>query len=112
MKTIKLILKLKSFHPYYLNKFVILVQKKLKSFNIFLIKQIFLPKKKQHFTVLRSPHVDKKARDQFEKITYNRLLVLEIQNNNIDNSLLIYRFLHMVSQISNGIEFRIKYFLK
>ena len=112
MKTIKLILKLKSFHPYYLNKFVLLAEKKLKIFNLFIVKQIFLPKKIQKFTVLRSPHVDKKARGQFEKITYNRLLVIEIQNNNIDNSLLIYRFLHMLSHISNGIEFRIKYFLK
>ena len=33
-----------------------------------------LPTEKKIFTVLRSPHVDKKAREQFELCTYKRLL--------------------------------------
>jgi small subunit ribosomal protein S10 len=33
-----------------------------------------LPTKIQKFTVLRSPHVDKKSRDQFEMRTHARLL--------------------------------------
>tara|TARA_X000000950_G_C13902960_1_gene655597 strand:- start:2831 stop:3055 length:225 start_codon:yes stop_codon:yes gene_type:complete len=33
-----------------------------------------LPTKKQIFTVLRSPHVNKKSRDQFQYATYKRLL--------------------------------------
>jgi small subunit ribosomal protein S10 len=33
-----------------------------------------LPTVKNRFTVLRSPHVDKKSREQFEVRTYKRLL--------------------------------------
>jgi len=33
-----------------------------------------LPTKIERFTVLRSPHVDKNARDQFEQRTHKRLL--------------------------------------
>ena len=37
-----------------------------------------LPTRIERFTVLSSPHVDKKAREQFEQRTHKRLL--EIQN--------------------------------
>ncbi len=33
-----------------------------------------LPKKRQVFTVLRSPHVDKKSREQFELTTHKRIV--------------------------------------
>lgn len=33
-----------------------------------------MPNKKQCFTVLRSPHVDKKSREQFELTTHKRIL--------------------------------------
>lgn len=38
-----------------------------------------LPKKIKRFTVLRSPHIDKKSREQFEMITYNRLITLQCE---------------------------------
>tara|TARA_Y100001970_G_C13910828_1_gene688434 strand:+ start:262 stop:588 length:327 start_codon:yes stop_codon:yes gene_type:complete len=44
-----------------------------------------LPTRCERFTVLRSPHIDKKSREQFEMKTHKRLL--EIQNptgNTID----------------------------
>ena len=33
-----------------------------------------LPTKKEVFTVLRSPHIDKKSREQFETSTHKRLI--------------------------------------
>jgi small subunit ribosomal protein S10 len=36
-----------------------------------------LPRKISRFTVLRSPHIDKKARDQFERCIYTRFLDIE-----------------------------------
>jgi len=33
-----------------------------------------LPTKRERFTVLRSPHIDKKAREQFELRTHKRLI--------------------------------------
>lgn len=35
-----------------------------------------LPTNKKRFTVLRSPHIDKKSRDQFEMRVYKRIYVL------------------------------------
>lgn len=44
-----------------------------------------LPTKIQRFTVLRSPHVDKKSREQFEQRTHYRLLdIFEPTQNTID----------------------------
>jgi small subunit ribosomal protein S10 len=37
-----------------------------------------MPNKVKYFTVLRSPNNDKKSREQFEIITYKRLLDVEI----------------------------------
>ncbi|RLC49063.1 MAG: 30S ribosomal protein S10 [Candidatus Cloacimonadota bacterium] len=36
-----------------------------------------LPTKKQIYTVLRSPHVDKKSREQFEMRTHKRIIDIE-----------------------------------
>jgi small subunit ribosomal protein S10 len=44
-----------------------------------------LPMKRRIFTVLRSPHVDKKSREQFEMRTYKRLLdILEPNPKTVD----------------------------
>jgi small subunit ribosomal protein S10 len=40
---------------------------------------INLPLKKKKITLLRSPHVNKKAKDQFEIRFYNKLIVLKKQ---------------------------------
>jgi small subunit ribosomal protein S10 len=36
-----------------------------------------LPRRIEKFTLLRSPHIDKKARDQFERRTFNRLIEVD-----------------------------------
>ena len=44
-----------------------------------------LPTQIQRFTVLRSPHVDKKSREQFEIRTHKRLLdIYEPTSNTVD----------------------------
>ena len=44
-----------------------------------------LPTKTQRWTVLRSPHVDKKSREQFEMRTHKRLLdILEPTSQTVD----------------------------
>ena len=44
-----------------------------------------LPTKKERFTVLISPHVDKDARDQYELRTYKRLLdIVEPTDKTVD----------------------------
>lgn len=44
-------------------------------------KVISLPKTRKLFTVLRSPHVDKKSREQFEFSYYKKKILIENKNN-------------------------------
>jgi small subunit ribosomal protein S10 len=108
---IKIYVKLKSFHPIYLDRFLILSQKKLKEAGILESKIIFLPKKSERFTVLRSPHVDKKARDQFERVTYKRLLVFKFELNINNSYLKLYKILKFLSTLAIGVNFDLQYII-
>ncbi|WP_027120087.1 30S ribosomal protein S10 [[Mycoplasma] testudinis] len=39
-----------------------------------------LPTKKEIFTIIRSPHVDKSSREQFERRTHKRLIIIKDAN--------------------------------
>lgn len=110
-KNLQIQLNIKGFHPYYLNRIVLLALNKIKKWNMktFVIeKQIFIPKKRKRFTLLRSPHVDKKARDQFERVTYKRVFLLKVALT--DKTILhLYRFIKYVSGINAGASIEIKY---
>jgi len=100
--------RLKAFHPYYLNRFIILVQKELKNFNFIELKHSFLPRKYERFTLLKSPHVDKKARDQFERITYNRILEFSVtQKENLQNED-FFRFIKIIQNLSFAVGISLK----
>jgi len=60
-----------------------------------------LPTRTNRYTVLRSPHVDKKSREQFEMKTYKRLLdILEPTQQTIDQL--------MKLDLSAGVDVEIK----
>ena len=60
-----------------------------------------LPTKIEKFTVLRSPHVDKKSREQFEMRTHRRLLdILDPTQQTIDSL--------MKLELSAGVDVEIK----
>nr|AAB95386.1 ribosomal protein S10 [Mycoplasmoides gallisepticum] len=40
-----------------------------------------LPTKKEVFTIIRSPHVDKASREQFERRTHKRLIIIKNLKN-------------------------------
>lgn len=61
---------------------------------------IFLPRRCQKFTVNRSPHVDKKSREQFEIRTYSRLMFLKNASAAVIQSL-------MNLQIPAGVEIKV-----
>lgn len=115
MKTLQLYLtlRLKSFHPYYLNRFVSIVTKKLRNFFPVFEQQIFLPKNVERFTVLRSPHVDKKARDQFERRTHQRILcwIIPYSGRGKKFFVLFLRMFRTFASLAIGVEFRITYLL-
>jgi small subunit ribosomal protein S10 len=73
----KCCIKLKSFNPIILeaiSDICLNEAKKAKITKAFLIR---LPKKVKKFSLIRSPHVYKKSREQLEVLSYNRILHLE-----------------------------------
>lgn len=94
MSKINLAIKLRSYHPYYISKFITIVKTEMSSNAELQLHEVFLPRKVERFTVLRSPHVDKKARDQFERVIHQRLLVLKnivVDFKSIKNLLVFFR---------------------
>ena len=60
-----------------------------------------LPTHKRIFTVLRSPHVNKKAREQFQVCTYKRLLDIYSSSSKTVDAL-------MKLELPSGVEVEIK----
>jgi small subunit ribosomal protein S10 len=101
----------KAFHPHYLNRFAVLMTERMRNLGIPKPSQVFLPKKRELYTVLRGPHIDKKARDQFERVTHKRLLTFAIPPDSA-NIELAYRLLSSVANVVPGVEVRARYFVK
>lgn len=76
--------RLKAYHPFYLNRFIILIKSKLSKIQYIKVSCASLPKNYERFTLLRSPHVDIRARDQFERITHNKIITLTFFSNSLD----------------------------
>lgn len=67
-------IKLQSFDHNLVDKSADKIVKTVKQTGAIVTGPIPLPTKKKIFTVLRSPHVDKKSREQFQLCTHKRLL--------------------------------------
>lgn len=102
-KKIQVRIYVKAFHPFYINRLVVLIKKEAKNSYINRIKNIFLPRKIEKFTVLRSPHVDKKARDQFERIKHKRLLEIVFPYGDETKLKSAYHFLKFLQKVSVGV---------
>ena len=72
--TQKIRIKLKSFDHNLVDKSAEKIVKTVKSTGAVISGPIPLPTHKRIFTVLRSPHVNKKSREQFEIRTHKRVL--------------------------------------
>ena len=70
----KIRIKLKSYDHMLVDKSAEKIVKTVKSTGAVVTGPIPLPTHKKLFTVLRSPHVNKKAREQFEVMSYKRLI--------------------------------------
>ena len=73
-KTSKIRLRLKSFDHRLLDVSMEEIVETVKKTGGTVMGPVPLPTKRELFTVLRSPHVDKKSREQFELKTHKRLL--------------------------------------
>ncbi|MBI5404209.1 MAG: 30S ribosomal protein S10 [Ignavibacteriae bacterium] len=85
MATQKIRIKLKSYDHTLLDKWTEKIIKTIKSTGAIVSGPIPLPIKKNVYTVLRSPHVDKKSREQFETRSHKRLIdILNSSNKTVD----------------------------
>ena len=74
MKKHKIRLTLKSYDHRLLDNAVKQIVLTVKRTGSQIVGPVPLPNRQQRFTVLRSPHVDKKSREQFELTTHKRIL--------------------------------------
>ena len=76
---------LKGFHKKLFNKVLEKILNQVKLLNINIKGAVSLPTRTHRFTVLRSPHINKTAREQFELKIYNKALITVFNfNNNFD----------------------------
>jgi small subunit ribosomal protein S10 len=74
MKKLKIRLTLKSYDHRLLDNAVKQIALTVKRTGSQLLGPVPIPNRKVIFTVLRSPHIDKKSREQFEITTHKRIL--------------------------------------
>ena len=74
MPTGRIRVKLKSYDHNLVDKSAEKIVKAVKATGAIVSGPIPLPTQKEKFTVLRSPHVNKKSREQFQLCTYKRLV--------------------------------------
>jgi len=106
MQNIKIKLQFKAFNYKLLDKTIYKMVQKGLALQLNITNPVSLPTKKHLFTVLKSPHVNKKARDQFQLITHKRLIILTCTELELANLKL---YLDYIKSLSSGIEIKIKY---
>src|SRR5579864_7584432 len=74
MKKQRIRLTLKSYDHQLLDRAVKQIVSTVKRTGSQLVGPVPMPNKRRCFTVLRSPHIDKKSREQFELTTHRRIL--------------------------------------
>ena len=101
MKKQKIRLTLKSYDHQLLDKAVKQIVLTVKRTGSQIMGPVPLPRRRRCFTVLRSPHIDKKSREQFELTTYARILDIVAPSDTTMDAL-------MKLNISSGVDVEIK----
>ncbi|PIY08452.1 30S ribosomal protein S10 [Bernardetia sp. OM2101] len=97
----KIRIKLKSYDHNLVDKSAEKIVKAVKNTGAVVSGPIPLPTKKEKFTVLRSPHVNKKAREQFQLCTYKRLIDIHSSSPKTVDAL-------MKLELASGVDVEIK----
>lgn len=97
----KIRIKLKSYDHNLVDKSAEKIIKAVKNTGAVVSGPIPLPTKKEKFTVLRSPHVNKKAREQFQLCTYKRLIDIHSSSPKTVDAL-------MKLELASGVDVEIK----
>ena len=97
----KIRIKLKSYDHSLVDKSSEKIVKAVKATGAVVVGPIPLPTKKEKFTVLKSPHVNKKARDQYQICTYKRLVDIYSNSSKTVDAL-------MKIELPSGVDVEIK----
>ena len=97
----KIRIKLKSYDHSLVDKASEKIVKAVKATGAVVVGPIPLPTKKEKFTVLKSPHVNKKARDQYQLCTYKRLVDIYSNSSKTVDAL-------MKIELPSGVDVEIK----
>lgn len=97
----KIRIKLKSYDYNLADKSAEKIIKTVKTTGAMVSGPVPLPSHKRIFTVLRSPHVNKKAREQFELCTYKRLIDIYTSTSKTIEAL-------MKLELPSGVEVEVK----
>ena len=101
MKKQRIRLRLKSYDHRLLDNAVKQIVLTIRRTGAQLMGPVPLPNKQRIFTVLRSPHIDKKSREQFEITTHKRVLDIVSPSDKTMDAL-------MKLSISSGVDVEIK----
>ncbi|MEX0672214.1 MAG: 30S ribosomal protein S10 [Candidatus Babeliales bacterium] len=101
MKKPKIRLTLKSYDHQLLDQSVKQIVSTVRRTGSQLVGPVPLPNRRRCFTVLRSPHIDKKSREQFELTTHRRILDIVAPSDQTMDAL-------MKLSISSGVDVEIK----
>lgn len=101
MKKQKIRLTLKSYDHQLLDKATKQIVSTVKRTGSQLMGPVPMPNRRRCFTVLRSPHIDKKSREQFELTTHRRILDIVSPSDQTMEAL-------MKLNISSGVDVEIK----
>lgn len=101
MKKQRIRLNLKSYDHRLLDKAVKQIALTVKRTGAQLMGPVPLPNVRRCFTVLRSPHIDKESREQFELTTHSRVLDIVSPSEKTMDAL-------MKLNISSGVEVKIR----
>ena len=101
MKKQRIRLTLKSYDHQLLDKAVKQIVLTVRRTGSHMVGPVPMPNKKRCFTVLRSPHVDKKSREKFEIITHRRILDILSPSDQTMDAL-------MKLSISSGVDVEIR----
>ncbi len=101
MKKPKIRLTLKSYDHQLLDKAVKQIVLTARRTGAQIVGPVPMPNRKNCFTVLRSPHIDKKSREQFELTTHRRVLDIVSPSDQTMDAL-------MKLSISSGVDVEIK----
>lgn len=101
MKKQKIRLTLKSYDHQLLDKAVKQIVLAVRRTGSQIVGPVPLPNRQRCFTVLRSPHIDKRSREQFELTTHRRILDIVAPSDQTMDAL-------MKLSISSGVDVEIK----